>query len=370
MRRLAAAAALCLAALAAAQPPPLPPPPTDIAADKDWWDCAMRAQAVALAAQIQPFRTQAELQLVADALAGAPEVPAQCQNLTAAAESDGAGLAAEDGAAAAYGCTKSLFISSVNGSDAAPGTPEQPLRTVAKGVAAMRSGGPHSCLLLRAGTFFLPETLVLDASSSGLTIAAVPGEKVVISGGEPLVGGAWTAHKVSAANWSESNVWATQLPAGTAAVEALRVAGRRAIRALYPNHVPELGFGSELQANKWFQLAMPMSNITEIWPAVPLQRETANESAVCNEQQGGHGQFCQPFFQRFHLGVNGVCDNFDPPAGYWCYTGDYGYKDQPKVPIGPGEGGRPIEVAGGMAGPYGCKYASNPLCCWRFLHLV
>jgi hypothetical protein len=291
------AAALCFAALTTAQPPPLPPPPADVSAMKDWWDCAMRAQALAKAAEIQPFRTQAELQLVADALAGAPEVPAQCANLAAraatdpAAESDGAGPAVEDAAArGAYGCAKSLFVSSVNGSDAAPGTLTQPLRTVAKGVAAMRAGGPRRCLLLRAGTFFLPETLVLDASSSGLTIAAVPGETVVISGGEPLIAGAWTAHKVNAANWRESNVWGTQLPAGTAAIEALRVAGRRAIRALYPNHMPELGFGSEVKANKWFQLATPNSNITEIWPAVPLQRETANESAVCNEQMGGHGQ--------------------------------------------------------------------------------
>ena len=86
---------------------------------------------------------------------------------------------------------------------------------------------------------------------------------------------------------------------------------------------------------------------------MPLQRETANESAVCAEQMGGLGQYCQPFFQRYHLGVHGACDNFEPPAGYWCYTGDYGYKQQPKVPLGPGEGGRPVEVEGGMAGPYG-----------------
>ena len=54
------------------------------------------------------------------------------------------------------------------------------------------------------------------------------------------------------------------------AVEALRTSGgRRAIRALYPNHVPELGFGSELRANRWFELATPTSNVTEIWPVQP-----------------------------------------------------------------------------------------------------
>jgi hypothetical protein len=359
-----AVAASLLSSLVDAQPPPLPPPPADVSAAKDWFDCAMRREAVKLAAELQPFRTLAELQLVADALAGSPEVSSACHNLSAAAptntsavdDGDAAAATAAASAPRVYSCESWLYVSSVNGSDAAAGTLDHPLRTVAKGVDVMRDRPQHGgrrCLLLRSGTFFLGETLVLDASASGLTIAAVPGETVVISGGEPLVGSAWTPHKVNAANWTESNVWATNLPHDTAPVEAVRIDGARAIRALYPNHIPEQGFGSSLMANKWFELATPTSNVTEIWPSVPLQRDTANESEVCNEQQGGHGQFCQPFFQRYHLGVNGACDNFDPPAGYWCYTDDYGYKNQPKVPLGPGQGGRPIEVAGGMAGPYG-----------------
>ena len=352
---LAAAAASLLATSTIAQPPPLPPPSADVAAAKAWWDCAMRREALALAADLQPFRTQSELQSIADALAGAPEVPTQCRNLSvprpAAAAATAASVADAPGA---YGCKSWLYISSINGSDSAPGTQTLPLRTLSKGVAAMRTsaGAPHRCLLLRGGTFFLKETVVLDAASSGLTIAAVPGERVVISGGEPLRGSSWTPHKVSSTNWSEANIWATQLPPNTARIEALRIASKRAIRALYPNHIPELGFGSDLKATQWFPPPTPTTNLTELWPAIPLQRDSANESAICNEQQGGHGQFCQPFFQRYHLGLHGACDNFDPPAGYWCYTGDYGYKDQPTHPLGPGEGGRPIEVEGGMAGPY------------------
>ena len=322
--------ALCFGALAAAaalhtasaQPPPLPAPPADVSAAKSWWDCAMRTEALALAAELQPFRTTAELQLVADALAGAPEVPAQCQGLTAAGGRTSARPVQPDpvdparSAAAAFGCKTSLFVSSANGDDGAPGTLQRPLRSVAKGVAAMRSGPPGRCLLLRAGTFFLPETLVLDASSSGLTIAAVPGEKVVLSGGEPLLGGAWTAHTVDAANWSASNIWAAQLPAGTAAVQALRVAGgRRAIRALYPNHVPELGFGAGLTANDWFPLAAPRSNVTELWPAVPLQRETANESAVCNEQQGGAHSTVLHSSRRLHS----FCQTHPHPLVPWTH---------------------------------------------------
>eukprot|EP01043_Picozoa_sp_COSAG02_P093345 COSAG02_NODE_29866_length_561_cov_1.121212_1_plen_187_part_11 len=187
----------------------------------------MRREAVKLAAELQPFRTLAELQLVADALAGSPEVSSACHNLSAAAptntsavdDGDAAAATAAASAPRVYSCESWLYVSSVNGSDAAAGTLGHPLRTVAKGVDVMRDRPQHGgrrCLLLRSGTFFLGETLVLDASASGLTIAAVPGETVVISGGEPLVGSAWTPHKVNAANWTKSNVWTTNLPHDTA----------------------------------------------------------------------------------------------------------------------------------------------------------
>ena len=197
--------------------------PAEDSSPKDTFDCAMRHEALALTAELQPFRTQAELQLVADALAGAPEVPAQCRNLSAAAA---AGTSRD--AAAAVACpagARTLYVSSVNGSDSGPGTLQRPLLTVGAGVAALRAGsaGGRRCLLLRGGVFFLPETLVLGAADSGLTIAAMPGERAVLSGGQPLVGGAWAPHRVSAADWRASNVWAAKV--STAAVEALRTSG-------------------------------------------------------------------------------------------------------------------------------------------------
>ena len=98
-----AVAASLLSSLVDAQPPPLPPPPADVSAAKDWFDCAMRREAVKLAAELQPFRTLAELQLVADALAGSPEVSSACHNLSAAAPTNTSAVDDGDAAAATDG---------------------------------------------------------------------------------------------------------------------------------------------------------------------------------------------------------------------------------------------------------------------------
>ena len=57
-------------------------------------------------------------------------------------------------------------------------------------------------------------------------------------------------------------------------------------------------------------------------------------SVICEEEH--IGQFCKPFFTRYHLGIGGPCEIFSPPAGYWCYP-----------PANPG-----YEVQGGMSGPF------------------
>ena len=77
----------------------------------------------------------------------------------------------------------------------------------------------------------------------------------------------------------------------------LRVNGKRAIRARYPNHYPELGFGSTLNAKSWLKPTLPSMPNKEINPDT-LYRFTGN------------------MFQKYQLGVGGPCKNFDPPAGF------------------------------------------------------
>jgi len=50
----------------------------------------------------------------------------------------------------------------------------------------VRKGTPPSAIVLRAGTYFLKATLMLDARDSGLVIQNYPGEAAWLSGGVPL----------------------------------------------------------------------------------------------------------------------------------------------------------------------------------------
>lgn len=96
------------------------------------------------------------------------------------------------------------------------------------------------------------------------------------------------------------NVYVADLSSmGLSDVPGLRVNGRRAIRARYPNADPELGFGSNLHADSWLKPTLPTSPDREVNPDTPLR--TSSNS-----------------FQKYQLGVGGPCKEFDPPAGYWC----------------------------------------------------
>jgi hypothetical protein len=272
-----------------------------------------------------------------------------------------------------------LYVSP-SGSDSNTGaSPTAPLKTIAAAVAALRaaSGGPKQ-IFLREGTFHLQKTVLLTEKDNGLTISNYDGEEVWLSGAAVLSDLAWTKHDVS----KDRNIWKTALQKSQLKeMPALRVCASRpnssfdetsdcinpiarAIRAVYPNHVPELGFGSDLLAKAWHpQIQAPNESLPmlEFYPPVPFREGSANESWVCVGE--GITQFCRPFYTNYHLGVGGECTNqqgkidrcscsqlvflfcwsgrcnqFSPPAGYWCYDDALPENDQPQ---------------GGVAAPYG-----------------
>jgi hypothetical protein len=86
--------------------------------------------------------------------------------------------------------THALFVAP-DGNDAATGTRVAPLQSIqlacdraAKSAALTADQKPH--VVLRAGSHYLPETLLLGPQHSGLTLMAHPGEKAVVSGGKEL----------------------------------------------------------------------------------------------------------------------------------------------------------------------------------------
>ena len=80
-----------------------------------------------------------------------------------------------------------------NGNDANPGSLEKPFASLQRAQQAARkvAGREAVAVMVRAGTYFLPETLVLNAADSGSKAAPVvyqayQKEQPVISGGIPM----------------------------------------------------------------------------------------------------------------------------------------------------------------------------------------
>jgi len=131
------------------------------------------------------------------------------------------------------------FHVSPTGSDTSPGTKDKPFATLAKARDALRAAKAAArepvTVWLHAGTYYLPETLVLAAGDSGskqapVVYAAAPGEEAVISGGSRL-DLKWEPH--------QGGIMKAKAPAGLA-TDQLFVNGQRQHLARYPNFDPNV----------------------------------------------------------------------------------------------------------------------------------
>lgn len=131
-----------------------------------------------------------------------------------------------------------IHVSTAGGEDGT-GTAEHPYASIARARDAVRAlkkqGAPAGPIevVIHAGTYFLPETLLLTPADSGTAQApiiyrAAEGERVVLSGGRRIVG-PWTRQAGS--------IWSAELPATERDwnFRELFVDGRREIRARFPN---------------------------------------------------------------------------------------------------------------------------------------
>ena len=102
-----------------------------------------------------------------------------------------AGDAPSPAEAALRAASAVFFADAVHGSDGNDGSAAAPFATVLRALRASRSVPPPTTVVLRDGTFYVPEALVLTAADSGLTITAIAGETPILSGGVPLPDLAW-----------------------------------------------------------------------------------------------------------------------------------------------------------------------------------
>lgn len=131
-----------------------------------------------------------------------------------------------------------IFVAPL-GSDSATGSIEEPYQSLERARLAVRShprrGKTAIQVLLRAGTYRLPETLRLDAADSGgpnawVSYQAFQDEDVIVSGGEVLELD-WLPY--------QGKILKAQTPAGIA-MDQLFVNGKRQHMARYPNYAADI----------------------------------------------------------------------------------------------------------------------------------
>ena len=164
------------------------------------FDCAWRLLALNYSAYIQPWLSQSQLQYVSDAL--------EIETLNCGAASAAALIAAHvpagrgalPGGLPSVAAATSIYVDYVKGADTNDGSLAAPLKTVAAAVARARAGAPsQTSIVLRNGTHFFADTIMLGVADGGLSFSAFPGETPTISGAQPLLGLQWVRVNSTAA---------------------------------------------------------------------------------------------------------------------------------------------------------------------------
>ena len=101
-----------------------------------------------------------------------------------------------EGGSAGVRKAASFYVDATAGDDGNPGTVDKPVRTIMEAVSLFRAGKKQltdsGVIYLKAGTYYLTETIDLGQWDSYLTIMSLESEKAVISGGKLYhFDGAW-----------------------------------------------------------------------------------------------------------------------------------------------------------------------------------
>jgi hypothetical protein len=137
-------------------------------------------------------------------------------------------------------CSSSFAVEihiSLKGNDAGDGSASRPVATLARAQSLVRQSQPGTesiNVILHAGIYYLPETLVLTSEDSGTKNAPIlwqanPGDSVIISGGTKLQNLNWSAYK--------NGILQIRVP-DTLVFDQLFINGNRQILARYPNYDP------------------------------------------------------------------------------------------------------------------------------------
>ena len=187
-------------------------------ADQKSFDCKMRQIALDYARKIQPFRTKMQFQQVADALNGAQEA----QNCSVKVDIPDDGGWKPPSFPLPSSTAAMFYVDANKGSDSNSGTESAPFKTIEKALAAARSAGHSSTIILRQGIFYLTETIKFGSHDNGLTIMNYKNEEVWISGAK-VITPKWTSWRTS----GQDNIYVADLSSeGIKNIPGLRVNGK------------------------------------------------------------------------------------------------------------------------------------------------
>jgi len=215
-----------------------------------------------------------------------------------------------------------LFVDPIHGTDDFDRTglsEEAPLRTLGEAVKRAAEADTTPAVVLRGGTHFLDETIVITPEHEGLHILSYPGESATVSGGVPLPKLDWKEYDVS----DGKNVYVADLDKITmtalptdSSIKGLQHAtlGRMTV-ARYPN-LPggiEVSCGYDCMVSSSDAQWTPpqfdrFGNVTYYTDMNPLHKRN-------NSADGGN---LDNWFSHYMIGINGLCSVYDPPVSYWC----------------------------------------------------
>jgi hypothetical protein len=289
------------------------------------FDCALAHLQADFARQLQPWRRDEEHAALADALQ-LSSCPAAAAAAAPLAGGGAAGYRRYDSSRATRQPQHNLVVDCAAGDDSrGAGSSSAPLRTLMPAVQAARQlDGPVEIEV--RGVCYLNETLHLNASDSHLTIRGAGADGATLVGGQLLeFSAAWRRSSIATKRCS---IWERPLrsPAGSTTGRALRIAGRAATLARFPNAEPErdiypTGWINDAANSHWLPpgaLANPTLSAIESRPWL-VRNDTLS------------------IMDRWMVGVGGRCSDMSPAAGYWCIddpTGWMGSGDVHRHPSG------------------------------------
>ncbi len=294
------------------------------------FECGWRKLALDYGLKLQPHLTARQQRDLFDALELATlckQTPPTSEKSEVAERTRAAPTPQLDLVARALRSATQIFVGPAGSDTSGDGTQTKPFLTLRRAIAASRAlpAGTAASIELRAGTYYLDETIILTEEDSLLTIEAYNGEEAVLSGGRVLDNLTWK--KVQGRN-ANDNLFAADLSAfpGLDSVPALQVGGARATLARYPNANPERDL-------------FPDGYITAgggSW-AAPIDIKTGaicDPAELCGQSENltvpvsdaWHGMY-----QNYEVGIGGACDRYDPPHSPWCSGNFYLERQFPEM---------------------------------------